>query len=77
MSDMSSKCKQESLAQISLNLKVSIKFYRISNPCFLPNFVFKLCPESKEVSVRKVIPYFKFIKTIFYLKFLDYGKSIF
>jgi hypothetical protein len=42
-----------------------------------PEFEFKIHSESREVSIRKVVPGLKPFITIFYFKFFESGKTTF
>jgi hypothetical protein len=57
--------------------KFSIIFYRNSTHRNFPEFWFKFYFESVEISIRKVVPYPKLFLSIFYLEFLEPGKSNF
>jgi hypothetical protein len=57
--------------------KFSVNFYRTSTHRNFPEFLFKFYFESGEISIRKDVPYLNLFLSIFYLKFLDLGKSPF
>jgi hypothetical protein len=58
-------------------LSILFNFLKPKSHLEFPNFLFKMYFESEEVTIEKVVPYFKIFKYIFYLKFLEQGKSIF
>jgi hypothetical protein len=49
-------------------LDILINFLKSKPDLDFPNFLFQIHFESEEVSMDKVVPLFKFFKTIFYFK---------
>jgi hypothetical protein len=73
--------KYKSLVEVSYKFEDSKKkFYQILlnfKPRSLSKFSFEIQLEFEEVSMEKFVPLFKPFNSIFYLNFLEHGKSTF